>query len=149
MTGGLRGKDGNSGNNIYIGYINDFFENSEIVVDNLVRIAARDSSLYTGVYATSSLANVLQHQEEYASYDPAGVFNTSANLYHGMSDTFDIKVGSRYSVPSQEEFYNDSYVEGKSDSQTYVKVDFNGTGKDASGNDSSWNRSDAPWKETL
>ncbi len=61
MTGGMRGADGNSGNNIYIGYINDFFENSEIVVDNLVRIAARDSSLYTGVYATSSLANVLQH----------------------------------------------------------------------------------------
>jgi hypothetical protein len=61
MTGGLRGEDGNSGNNIYIGYINDFFENSEIVVDNLVRIAVRDSSLYTGVYVTSSLANVLQH----------------------------------------------------------------------------------------
>jgi hypothetical protein len=65
-----------------------------------------------------------------------------------MSDTFDIKVGSRDSVPSQEEFYNDSYVEGKSDSQTYVKVDFNGTGKDVSGNNSSWNKSGAPWKET-
>ena len=61
---------------------------------------------------------------------------------------FDIKVGSRDSVPSQEEFYNDSYVEGKSDSQTYVKVDFNGTGKDVSGNNSSWNKSGAPWKET-
>ena len=65
-----------------------------------------------------------------------------------MSDTFDIKVSSRDSVPSQEEFYNDSYVEGKSDSQTYVKVDFNGTGKDVSGNNSSWNKSGAPWKET-
>jgi hypothetical protein len=65
-----------------------------------------------------------------------------------MSDKFDIKVGSRDSVPSQEEFYNDSYVEGKSDSQTYVKVDFNGTGKDVSGNNSSWNKSGAPWKET-
>lgn len=146
MTGGLRGEDGNSGNNIYIGYINDFFENSEIVVDNLVRIAARDSSLYTGVYATSSLADALKHQDEYASYDPAGVFNT--NLYHGMSDTFDIEVGAHNTVASQEEFYSDSYVDDKSDSQTYIKVDFDGIGKDASGNDSSWNRSGAPWKES-
>jgi len=44
------------------------------------------------------------------------VFNTSVNLYHGMSDTFDIKVSSRDSVPSQEEFYDDSYEDGKSDS---------------------------------
>jgi hypothetical protein len=33
-----------------------------------------------------------------------------------MSDTFDIKVSSRDSVPSQEEFYDDSYEDGKSDS---------------------------------
>lgn len=146
MSGGLPGIDGTSGNNIYIGYINEFFENAEILVDNLVRVAQRDTSFYTGVFKTDSHGYILQ---EYNSYDPNGNFQDTSNLnvYHDLKNNFLIQKDSReYVTPT--ELFSTSFDENDSSNRSYTKVDFDKTGKnpDATSKASdAWNTKDASW----
>ena len=59
QTSGRNGKDGDGGNNIYFGFVSDFFNNMEMTVDNFIRIARRgdssggydkEGSYYTGIF---------------------------------------------------------------------------------------------------
>jgi hypothetical protein len=52
FSSGTDGLDGEGGNNVYFGYINDFFETIKMDADNLIRIAMETSTgqPYTGMF---------------------------------------------------------------------------------------------------
>ena len=62
QSSGKNGVDGNGGNNVYFGYIVDFFDSVELTVDNFIRIAQLNGvssirgSYYTGLF--DSLNNI-------------------------------------------------------------------------------------------
>ena len=59
QSSGKNGVDGNGGNNVYFGYIVEFFESVELTVDNFIRIAQLNGvssfrgSYYTGLFDSS------------------------------------------------------------------------------------------------
>ena len=149
MSFGFDGADGNSGNNIYIGYVGDFFDSTPITVDNFVRTAQKDVSTgyYTGIFDSSLLdasasAYARSVQTEYGSYDASA--DPDKNNYFGIKDT-DVWDGSGAVSPF--EYFKESYPSSSEESATYAKVDFSKTGKDVSGNSDAWNRNSNPrWK---
>ena len=51
---GKPGEDGTGGNNVYFGYINEFFDVIDVSVDSIVRAASTElGQHYTGVYDSS------------------------------------------------------------------------------------------------
>lgn len=60
QSSGKNGVDGNGGNNVYFGYIVEFFESVELTVDNFIRIAQLNGvssirgSYYTGLFDSSN-----------------------------------------------------------------------------------------------
>ena len=74
QTSGRNGKDGDGGNNIYFGFVSDFFNNMEMTVDNFIRIARRGDgshgyskkgSYYTGIFSFSDTENKYIDQDNY------------------------------------------------------------------------------------
>ena len=121
---GKPGEDGTGGNNVYFGYINEFFDVIDVSVDSIVRAASTElGQHYTGVY------------------------DSSGNL---ASDV--LPEGSRYVEISEDpEFpgrFSGSYQNEETISREYTKADTAAIGKDASGNINPWNVSLGPdrWK---
>jgi len=52
LSAGINGTDGNGGNNVYFGYVYDFFDSTTLTTDTILRIAtkAKTSGFYTGIY---------------------------------------------------------------------------------------------------
>lgn len=99
------GKDGasyESGNNVYFGYINEYFETISVPVTNLVRIAqTANGQYYTGIFMNTGA----DQQEYYGNED------VNHNIYKPITD-FDIN--SRYP---------NSYGTDSTESSIYAKVD--------------------------
>lgn len=129
FVSGYNGTDGNSGNNIYIGYIYDYFENTEVSLDNLVRVAQRDSSYYTGVFEKSSVNSSFGAPMEDISPNDIIVSDTSYKTLNITSTLRDILFAdsSRANDGSvYDEYYTSSYSKDSSgviSNNSYVKVD--------------------------
>jgi hypothetical protein len=111
FSSGKNGLDGEGGNNVYFGYVNEFFKpNGELTSYNLVRIAqtAFDSSYYTGVFKVKedgSIGDIIP--------------DVSGHFVEIMEDPL---YPTRYTYT-----FDSSNVNMK----MYVKVDVNEIGRDA------------------
>ena len=137
MSSGKNGVDGNTGNNVYFGYVYDFFNNTEFKVDNLARLAATSGGdYYTGVWGAGPDEDYVYQGEMYP-YDENGV-SDSSNMFSALSDAI-IEVANR--KMTYDEFFARSYGLGNSESVDYVKVDMTRNG---------WNRSSgAKWTNSV
>lgn len=116
FAAGSSGTDGTGGNNVYFGYINEFFDVIDVSVDNIVRAASMESGQhYTGVYGSDGTT---------VAEDVA----TKGSRYREITD--DPEFPGRFS---------ESYEDGETVSREYTKADVAAIGKDASGNLSPWN----------
>ena len=85
QSSGKNGVDGNGGNNVYFGYIIDFFDSVRLTADNFIRIAQlnRDDSsfgsYYTGLFDSS---NNIQSDIVYGDADGATIpFYENNNIF--------------------------------------------------------------------
>ena len=146
LSSGINGVDGTSGNNVYFGYVYDFFDYTEIEIDNILRIAQRSysSGYYTGVYdKVSDNAYVVREELDY-SPNPS----TLTNIFKNITDAHILEEGE---LLDYKDYFKMSYDLTPDDSSTsynrsYTKVDTAESGKDIYGAAAPWNVDD-PIKE--
>ena len=146
VTAGADGADGTVGNNVYFGYVYDFFDYTEIEIDNLARVA--QSSLYGSHYYTG-LYDYVENQPDgvYAvrdELDPAAnpatadVSAPKTNVFSRIGDANIITPdGSIYGF---HDYFNQSFTDVSSNkSHSYMKVDTGRSGLDPDGTPDPWN----------
>lgn len=131
LSSGKDGADGSTGNNVYFGYIYEFFNNTEFEVDNLVRLASSEphsdgtvDKYYTGVWG-SGPDNDYICQDVIYPYEEGNILDSS-NIFKSLSDVI-IYDPSRGKM-TYDEYFSGSYSSGNSESKVYVKVDMNPKG---------------------
>lgn len=146
---GRNGKDGDGGNNIYFGFVSDFFNNMEMTVDNFIRIARRGDgshgysekgSYYTGIFSISDTGNDYTDQDNYTGnekYEEVDKgFNEWGDKVEETTRTYDSDMNIFKYIYSDihnkpyYDIYDYSYREGGSNpmSWLYIKVDTNNVG---------------------
>lgn len=137
LTAGTDGVDGTAGNNVWFGYVYDFFDYTEIEIDNIARIAQRgySSGYYTGIYdkPEGNENDVFALREELNVTDEpknTNIFSriTDANIKTDDGRIFEFRDYFEMSYSkkvSPEVFSNENY--------SYTKVDTNYTGLNKDG----------------
>ena len=155
LSSGADGSDGNSGNNVYFGYVYDFFDYTEIEIDNILRIAQRSysSGYYTGVYDKVSEDEDVYTVREELDYSPNPASLT--NIFKKIGDANILEDGQ---MLNYRDYFEMSYkLLGESGNFSYTKVDTAESGKDAEGNSAPWNIDDnvkeemyfSPWEVVI
>lgn len=153
---GQSGTDGEGGNNIYFGYVSDFFNNIEMTVDNFVRIAKKvsdsstssfkdtSSNYYTGIFDSNGsdlntyTDNVSTTSTKIGDSSKGDIIEDSLNIDADMN-IFKYIYSDDYTTN-----YEYSYYAGDKMSWLYTKVD---TAK--KGNPQVWNVNTNPlWDES-
>ena len=128
FSSGTNGMDGEGGNNVYFGYINDFFETIKMDADNLIRIAQETSTgkPYTGMFTL----------KDGAAYSPIYDTSSGGHFVEIMED------------PQYPGRYNYTFDASTDNMKMYVKADVNETGKPDAWNKSTL-KSDGRWKDEV
>ena len=144
LSSGINGTDGNSGNNVYFGYVYDFFDYTEIEIDNILRIAQRSysSGYYTGVYdSVPEIEDVYILREELdSSLNPS----SETNIFKKIVDA---NILDDTEILNYRNYFETSYTSSEDDNKSYIKVDTAESGKDVSGNYAPWNVNDTDKEE--
>lgn len=150
QTSGRNGKDGDGGNNIYFGFVSDFFNNMEMTVDNFIRIARRgdgssgyskDGSYYTGIFSISNIENKNNYinQDDYTGNEKYEEVDKGVNEWNDKMEEITRSYDPDYNIfkyiysdihdKPYYEIYDYSY-RNKSNpmSWLYIKVDTNEAG---------------------
>lgn len=116
FSSGKNGQDGEGGNNVYFGYINEFFETIDMTADNLIRIATETSTgrAYTGIFSDTG---------DIPLYD-------TSHGGHFVEIMADKEYPGRYSY---------TFDASTNNMKMYVKADVAKIGRDVSGNNQPWN----------
>jgi hypothetical protein len=127
---GTPGVDGNNGNNVYFGFVSEFFSHRSMDIDNFIRVAQKNSSVgdyYTGIFRKKSDSSFVDQKNyvENSDINSSILNNTSYNIFNQINT----------------KNYDYSYINEDTISRIYAKVDYNNTGLDASRNKSVWNNS--------
>lgn len=144
QTSGKNGKDGDGGNNIYFGFVSDFFNNMEMTVDNFIRIARRGNgsrgysstgSYYTGIFSETN--DTYSDQDDYTAnenYTEVEVDKDKEQYkgtisYDSNKNIFKYIYSDIHNKPYYD-IYDFSYQEGSANpmSWLYIKVDTNNVG---------------------
>ena len=99
---GLPGGKGNTGNGIFIGFINEFFDSTDISVNTLVKIAKRNINAQE--LATDYVEFANARQEEYTE----ATQNTDASYYPSAEDMFLQEANALYYSGRTETFTTES-----------------------------------------
>lgn len=150
QTSGRNGKDGDGGNNIYFGFVSDFFNNMEMTVDNFIRIARRgdgssgyskDGSYYTGIFSISNIENKNNYidQDDYTGNEKYEEVDKGVNEWNDKMEEITRSYDPDYNIFKYiySDIHNKPYYEiydysyrNKSNpmSWLYIKVDTNEAG---------------------
>ena len=122
---GQNGYVGTNGNNVYFGYIGDFFNSVETTIDNIIRLAQSKDKRYTGVHNKVSL-DKYEIQNTYG-YQEKLNDNSDSNIFRQVYEY---------------ENFCDEDINGILDDllkKSYAKVDVNNKGLNPNGAAESWN----------
>ena len=150
VTAGVDGADGTVGNNVYFGYVYDFFDYTEIEIDNLARVAQSSlygSHYYTGLYdyvenRPDGVYAVRDELDPAANPATAGISAPTTNVFSRIGDANILAPdGSIYGF---HDYFNMSFTDVSSNkSHSYMKVDTGRSGMDPDSTPDPWNTTNA------
>lgn len=127
FSSGTNGLDGEGGNNVYFGYINDFFETIKIDADNLIRLATSDDGYYTGMFIKTD------NGEKTWAWDSSLLKLGKEQRKQIEDQTRFVEIMEDSSFPGR---YRYTFDSSTNNMRMYVKADVAGIGKP-----NAWNKS--------
>ena len=140
FSSGKNGQDGEGGNNVYFGYINEFFETIDMTADNLIRIATSEDGYYTGMFIDTRAGDT--------------------SVWHWDSSLMDLSEEEREELQKKTHFleimedpgypgrYNYTFDGSTNNMRMYIKADTAETGKPQAWNKDTL-REEGRWEDVV